>query len=83
VGNSKAKRLHGKVVRGGDWTLLRSDGVLELDLRLTLATDSGARIDCRRSSSTTPADVIAALAAASVSTRRRTTSARRRAFRPP
>jgi hypothetical protein len=29
---------------GGDWTLLRSDGVLELDLRITLETDDGALI---------------------------------------
>jgi len=29
---------------GGDWTLLRGDGVLELDLRLTLETDDGALI---------------------------------------
>jgi hypothetical protein len=29
---------------GGDWTLLRSDGVLELDLRVTLETDDGALI---------------------------------------
>src|SRR5262249_34675481 len=29
---------------GADWTLLRPDGVLELDLRITLATDDGALI---------------------------------------
>ena len=29
---------------GGDWTLLRGDGVLELDLRVTLETDDGALI---------------------------------------
>jgi len=29
---------------GGDWTLLRADGVLELDLRITLETDDGALI---------------------------------------
>ena len=32
------------VKRGGDWLLLRSDGVLQLDVRLTLATDDGALI---------------------------------------
>lgn len=38
-------RLRGKVLPGGgDWTLLRSDGVLELDLRITLETDDGALI---------------------------------------
>ena len=39
------KSLRGKVLPGGgDWTLLRSDGVLELDLRITLETDDGAAI---------------------------------------
>jgi len=38
-------RLRGKVLPGGgDWTLLRTDGVLELDLRLTLRTDDDALI---------------------------------------
>jgi hypothetical protein len=38
-------RLRGKVLPGGgDWTLLRSDGVLELDLRITMETDDGALI---------------------------------------
>lgn len=44
-GSFEGERLRGKVLPGGgDWTLLRSDGVLELDLRLTLATDDGALI---------------------------------------
>ena len=30
--------------RGGDWVLKRPDGVLELDLRITLETDDGALI---------------------------------------
>ena len=29
---------------GGDWLLLRSDGVLQLDVRVTLETDDGALI---------------------------------------
>ena len=38
-------RLRGNVLpAGGDWTLLRADGVLELDLRITLETDDGALI---------------------------------------
>src|SRR5262249_23209548 len=38
-------RLRGSVLPGGDdWTLLRPDGVLELDLRVTLQTDDGALI---------------------------------------
>jgi hypothetical protein len=38
-------RLRGKVLPGGgDWVLKRPDGILELDLRVTLATDDGALI---------------------------------------
>ena len=34
-----------KVLPGGDdWTVTRSDGVVELDLRVTLETDDGALI---------------------------------------
>ena len=44
-GGFEGPRLRGKVLAGGgDWTLLRSDGVLELDLRITLETDDGAYI---------------------------------------
>ncbi len=44
-GTFEGPRLRGKVVPGGgDWTLLRSDGVLELDLRITLETNDGALI---------------------------------------
>ena len=55
-------RLRGKVLGGGDWGLVRSDGVLELDLRVTLETDDGALItmtfDGMRHA---PPEVIAAL----------------------
>ncbi len=38
-------RLRGKVLPGGDdWVIKRSDGVLELDLRITLETDDGALV---------------------------------------
>jgi hypothetical protein len=38
-------RLRGKVLPGGgDWTVKRPDGVVELDLRITLETDDGALI---------------------------------------
>ena len=63
-GHFEVARLRGKVLPGGgDWTLLRGDGVLELDLRLTLETDDGALVHLtsfglRHGS----ADVIAALA---------------------
>jgi hypothetical protein len=44
-GSFEGPRLRGRVLTGGgDWTLLRSDGVLELDLRVTLETDDGALI---------------------------------------
>src|SRR5213595_3659122 len=44
-GTFEGPRLCGKVLPGGgDWTLSRSDAVLELDLRITLETDDGALI---------------------------------------
>ena len=44
-GRFEGPLLRGRVLPGGgDWTLLRGDGVLELDLRLTLQTDDGALI---------------------------------------
>jgi hypothetical protein len=44
-GSFEGARLRGKVLPGGgDWTLLRSDGVLELELHITLETDDGALI---------------------------------------
>ena len=44
-GTFEGPRLRGKVLPGGgDWTLSRSDSVLELDLRITLETDDGALI---------------------------------------
>ena len=44
-GHFAGPRLRGRVLPGGgDWTLLRADGVLELDVRVTLETDDGALI---------------------------------------
>jgi hypothetical protein len=44
-GHFEGPRLRGRVLPGGgDWTLLRADGVLELDLRITLETDDGALV---------------------------------------
>src|SRR5262245_28065671 len=44
-GTFEGPQLAGRVVPGGgDWTLLRSDGDLELDLRITLETNDGALI---------------------------------------
>ena len=41
----EGERLRGTVLPGGDdWTVKRSDGVIELDLRVTLETDDGALI---------------------------------------
>src|SRR5215472_6709751 len=48
-GAFEGPRLRGSVLPGGsaDWTLLRTDGVLELDLRVTLQTDDGALISIK------------------------------------
>src|ERR1700748_1251410 len=44
-GHFEGPRLRGQgLPGGGDWTLLRGGGVLELDLRVTLETDDGALI---------------------------------------
>jgi hypothetical protein len=44
-GSFEGDRLRGKVLPGDDdWTVKRSDGVIELDLRVTLETDDGALI---------------------------------------
>ena len=44
-GSFEGDRLRGKVLPGGaDWTVKRSDGVIELDLRITLETHDGALI---------------------------------------
>jgi hypothetical protein len=49
AGRSRVPRLRGTILPEGsaDWQLLRSDGVLEMDLRVTLRTDDGARISMR------------------------------------
>lgn len=47
-GSFEGPRLRGEVLPdGGDWLLLRSDGVLEQDVRLTLKTDDGVFIYVR------------------------------------
>src|SRR5215470_10490900 len=64
-GTFAGPRLRGTVLPqgAGDWTLLRGDGVLELDLRLTLATDDGALVHMTSFGLRHgPPDVIAALA---------------------
>jgi Protein of unknown function (DUF3237) len=63
-GHFEGPRLRGTVLPGGsaDWLLLRSDGVLELDLRATLRTDDGALIALRSFGLRHgPPDVIAAI----------------------
>jgi hypothetical protein len=51
IATVKGGRFEGKELRGtvlptpaGDWLLLRADGVLQLDVRLTLRTDDGALV---------------------------------------
>ena len=48
-GHFEGPRLRGTVLPGGsaDWLLLRTDGVLELDLRATLRTEDGALISMK------------------------------------
>jgi hypothetical protein len=44
-GSFEGERLRGRVLAGGDdWTVKRPDGVVELDLRVTLETDDGTLI---------------------------------------
>jgi hypothetical protein len=44
-GSFEGERLRGKVLSGGDdWTVKRSDGVVDLDLRITLETDDASLI---------------------------------------
>src|SRR5580765_7106479 len=45
-GTFEGPRLRGTILPGSsaDWLLLRSDGVLEMDLRFTLRTDDGALV---------------------------------------
>jgi Protein of unknown function (DUF3237) len=67
-GDFEGPRLRGKVLPGGgDWLLLRSDAVLELDLRITLETDDRALIHMSfQGLRHGPADVIAALGSGEV-----------------
>lgn len=63
-GAFKGERLSGTIQPspGGDWLLLRPDGVLVLDVRLTLQTDDGAPVYMTyRGVRHGPADVIARL----------------------
>jgi hypothetical protein len=62
-GTFEGQRLRGEVLPGGgDWLLVRPDGVLELDLRITLQTDDRALIDMTfQGLRHGPPDVIAAL----------------------
>lgn len=47
-GSFEGPRLRGEVLPdGGDWLLVRPDGVLEQDVRITLKTDDGAFIYVR------------------------------------
>jgi uncharacterized protein DUF3237 len=64
-GDFDGPRLRGTVLPQGsaDWLLLRPDGVLELDLRVTLLTDDGALISMKSFGLRHgPPEVIAAIA---------------------
>ena len=63
-GTFEGPRLRGIIVpdSSADWLLLRTDGVLELDLRCTLRTEDGALISMRSFGLRHgPAEVIAAI----------------------
>ncbi|MBL6749235.1 MAG: DUF3237 domain-containing protein [Nevskia sp.] len=64
-GSFEGARLRGKVLGGAsaDWALTRHDGVLVLDVRLTLETDDGERVLMRYGGLRHgPADVLARVA---------------------
>jgi len=64
-GDFEGPRLRGTVLPAGsaDWLLVRSDGVLEMDLRATLRTEDGALISMRSFGLRHgPPEVIAAIA---------------------
>lgn len=47
-GSVAGDRLSGRILPGGgDWAVTRADGVLLLDVRLTIEADDGALIFCR------------------------------------
>ena len=64
-GEVSGPKLRGEVLRGGgDWQIIRDDGVAELEARYTLRTDDGALIFVRNYGLRHgPREVIAALAA--------------------
>ena len=45
-GSFEGPKLRGRILpaAGGDWLVIRNDGVLQLDVRITLETDDGALI---------------------------------------
>lgn len=67
-GEVSGPKVRGEVLRGGgDWQIIRDDGVAELEARYTLRTDDGALIFVRNYGLRHgPPDVIAALAAGGV-----------------
>jgi hypothetical protein len=64
-GDVSGDRVNGRILPGGgDWALTRSDGVLILDVRLTVQTDDGALIFVQYSGLRHgPADALARMAA--------------------
>lgn len=63
-GTFEGERLRGRVLPGGgDWAIARPDGVLVLDVRLTLETHDGALVHCTYGGMRHgPSEVLAALA---------------------
>jgi hypothetical protein len=53
-GAVKGPRIDGEIATSGDWGLLRNDGVLQLDARLSIATNDGSAIAARMEGMTDP-----------------------------
>jgi hypothetical protein len=62
-GRIEGPRLKGRILPGGaDWQIVRTDGVIDLDARYAIETDTGARILVRSDGLRHgPPDVLAAL----------------------
>ena len=64
-GRIEGERLSGHILTGGsDWAVVNTAGILKLDVRLVIATDDGALINCQyRGMRHGPPEVMARLAA--------------------
>src|SRR5258708_9212842 len=47
AGSLEGPALNGRVISGSDWLMLRNDGVLEMDARLTIESSGGGIVTMR------------------------------------